>query len=107
MERFHKEIVSPRGVHSVNEVKPVSKTMKSNFLENKSNSTFESNSALSSIDKCSFFEYKSNSIDMSKFLEDQRTCFADNPDEPKYYTYYLIVSELIAKATDRDKLLEE
>ena len=39
-------------------MKPVSEIIRSNFLEDKINSTFESNSALASIDKCNFFEDK-------------------------------------------------
>ena len=46
-------------------------------------------------------------IDKCNFFEDKCNFFEDNPDEPKYYKYYLIVSKLIAKGIDIDKLLEE
>ena len=102
IKKFHAEEVIPRGVYSANEIKPVSEIIRSKFLEDKIISTFESNSALASKDKCNFFEDKSNSMDKSNFFEDQGTFSADNPVETNYYEYYLIFSKLIAQGIDID-----
>ena len=56
-------------------------SLKSNFFVDKSNSSFESISALVSVE--------------------------DSHKEPKYYKYYRIVSKLIAKVIDIDELVEE
>ena len=100
IKRCLEDIVLIRGAYSVNGIKPVDEFIKSKLFEDKSNSAFESNSTLSSIDKCIFFEDKSNSMDKcnffedkSNFLEDKCNFFKDNPAEPKYYKHYLLVSK--------------
>ena len=110
IERFHEDIVLPRGVYSIREpvslingIEPRSEFINSNLRSSfanssnsafESNSNFESNSALASIDKSNFLEVKCNFSEV-------------DPHEPKYYKYYLIVSILLAKGIDIDKVWEE
>ena len=73
MIRFYEDIVLPRGVYSIGEpasqingIRPVNDFIQSKFLEDKSNST------LTSIDKCYFFNNNSNST----FESNLRSTFA-------------------------------
>ena len=52
-------------------------------------------------------DHKSITIDMSDSKDGEAWSKTHKSNEPEYYNYYIIVSELIAKCIDIDKLLEE